>query len=286
MFDFEGYRHRFETNDGVGLSYIDSGQGPAIVLVHGWSQCAEAFGFQITHLSQSHRVVALDQRGHGFSDKPAHGYRIARLAKDLHELLEHLDLHGMSLLGHSMGCSVVWSYLDQFGPRRLRGLILVDEPPCPLANPAWSDDEIQEAGAIFTPDSVFELANALAGPDGVQATWTMMRAMFTAQCPDDLFDWVIECSLLMPRKEAASLLLSNVFNDWRDLIPRLDLPTLIIGARAGATSMRAIQWMTNQIKGARLEVFDESDGGAHDMFLENPDRFNRILLRFLSETAT
>jgi non-heme chloroperoxidase len=86
-------------------------------------------------------VIAVDMRGHGDSDKPAHGYRISRFAKDLHDVLGALDLTEVNLLAHSLGCAVVWCYLDMFGPERLAKLILVDQSPFLTANPAWSKEE-------------------------------------------------------------------------------------------------------------------------------------------------
>ena len=115
-------------------------------------------------------MIALDLRGHGDSERPAHGYRISRLAKDVHDVLEALDLEGVTLLGHSMGCSVIWCYWDLFGSERLAKLVLVDQMALLTANPIWSQAEKEAAGSIFDPDSLYEIVNALAGPDGVATT--------------------------------------------------------------------------------------------------------------------
>ncbi len=79
-------RHAFVTSDGVQLSYIRQGSGRPIVLLHGWSQCAEEFKHQIGPLSTQYEVIAVDQRSHGESQKVSYGLKIARLAKDLYEL--------------------------------------------------------------------------------------------------------------------------------------------------------------------------------------------------------
>jgi non-heme chloroperoxidase len=62
-------RRAFATSDGVQLSYIRQGSGLPIVLLHGWSQCAEEFKHQIEPLSARYDVIALDQRSHGESQK-------------------------------------------------------------------------------------------------------------------------------------------------------------------------------------------------------------------------
>src|SRR5262245_25578862 len=68
------------TNDGVTLRYVEAGSGKPIVCVPGWSQTAAQFKGQVDGLSESYRVIAVDMRGHGESDKPDHGYTIQRLA--------------------------------------------------------------------------------------------------------------------------------------------------------------------------------------------------------------
>ena len=64
----------FKTSDGVQLHYLEAGSGPTLVFVPGWTMPAEIWDPQIRHFAATHRVVALDPRGHGRSEKPAHGY--------------------------------------------------------------------------------------------------------------------------------------------------------------------------------------------------------------------
>ena len=96
-------RRAFVTSDGAQLSYIRQGSGRPIVLIHGWSQCAEEFKHQIEPLSAQYDVIAVDQRSHGESQKVSYGLKIPRLSKHLYELLTELDLSDVALLGHSMG---------------------------------------------------------------------------------------------------------------------------------------------------------------------------------------
>ena len=142
-------RRAFVTSDGVQLSYIRQGSGRPIVLLHGWSQCAEEFKHQIGPLSAQYDVIAVDQRSHGESQKVAYGLKISRLAKDLYELLSGLDLNEVALLGHSMGSSVIWCYLDMFGPERLSKIILVDQSPFLTSDPDWTQPELEDSGAIL-----------------------------------------------------------------------------------------------------------------------------------------
>ena len=65
---------------GLKLSYLEAGEGKPLVMLPGWSQSAAEFKHQVSALAEGRRVIALDLRGHGESDKPAGGYRISRLA--------------------------------------------------------------------------------------------------------------------------------------------------------------------------------------------------------------
>src|SRR5262249_16087347 len=139
----------FTTNDGVKLHYLEAGSGSPLVMIPGWPQSAMEFRYQLTGLSDKYHVYALDMRGHGESAKPSHGYRIQRPSADAHEFLVGNNLSGLTLAGHSMGCSVIWGYWEQYGRDRSSKLILVDQMPMIMGNPARSPKELEDAGAIF-----------------------------------------------------------------------------------------------------------------------------------------
>ncbi|MBI4784575.1 MAG: alpha/beta hydrolase [Oscillatoriophycideae cyanobacterium NC_groundwater_1537_Pr4_S-0.65um_50_18] len=80
-------RKIFRTSDGAALSYISAGQGKSIVMLHGWSQSAEQFKYQIPAFAKHYQVIAIDLRGHGESEKVPFGYRISRLAQDVREVI-------------------------------------------------------------------------------------------------------------------------------------------------------------------------------------------------------
>jgi non-heme chloroperoxidase len=83
------------------------------------------------------------------------------------------------------------------------------------------------------------------------------------------------------RTFAGTLLYNLCHTDWRDVIPRINLPTLIIGGRASAMPWKSQEWIHRQIKGSQFEVFEEAEGGQHFMFIENPEKFNRLVMEYL-----
>jgi len=269
------------TNDGVNLHYLEAGSGKPILMIPGWSQTAEQFRHQLEGLSDRYRVIALDLRGHGESDKPDFGYKISRLAKDVRDTIEALELDEVNILGHSMGSSVIWNYYDLYGPDRLAKLLLIDQMPMIAGNPAWSEEDRVNSGAIFTPQSLYETINALAGPEGVKTTRGFIGNMVTKTIPEEDKAWIIERNLTMPREYAATLLYNHATQDWRDLIPRLDAPTLVVGGRVSVVPWRSQDWVAAQVKGARLEIFEEEEGGNHFMFIEGHDKFNDIFADFV-----
>jgi non-heme chloroperoxidase len=279
--NFKFPRGTFVTSDGVQLSYIRQGSGRPIVLIHGWSQCAEEFKHQIGPLSTRYDVIAVDQRSHGESQKVSYGLRISRLSKDLYELLNELKLNNVALLGHSMGSSVIWCYIDLFGPERLSKIILVDQPPFVTSDPHWTQQELENSGAVSTAQQVSDFGAALRSKEAEQLTRQVIDSMVTKHAMSEMREWIAQCNLKMPRDLAATLVYNHSHTDWRDLIPRINLPTLIIGGRASAMPWKSQEWIHHQIKGSQFEVFEESEGGQHFMFIENPEKFNRLVIKYL-----
>ncbi len=275
-------RRAFVTSDGVQLSYIRRGSGRPIVLLHGWSQCAEEFKHQIGPLSAQYDVIAVDQRSHGESQKVSYGLKISRLAKDLYELLAELDLNEVALLGHSMGSSVIWCYIDLFGSERLSKIILVDQSPFLTSDPNWTQQELEDSGASFTTQQVFDIVAALRSKEAENVTRQVIDRLVTQHATPEMKEWLVQCNLKMPRHLAGTLAYNHWQMDWRDLIPRINLPTLIIsGLASAAAPWRSQEWIHRQIRGSQLEVFEEVEGGQHFMFIENPEKFNRVIMKYL-----
>jgi pimeloyl-ACP methyl ester carboxylesterase len=274
----EGY---FTTNDGYRLHYIEAGSGKPLVMIPGWSQTAAQFKHQIEGLSGKYRVIAIDMRGHGDSEKPTHGYRIHRLAKDVNEFLVANNLNNVTIAGHSMGCSVIWAYWELFGRERLAKMILIDQMPMITANPIWSEQEKTDAGAILDRESLYGVTNALAGADGIKTTEGFVTGMFTKQYSRSEVSWVIAQNLKFPRAYAARLLFDHATNDWRDILPKIDIPALIIGGKASLVGWKSQVWIGTQIPNSQVEIFEEEEGGNHFMFMENPTKLNKLVMGFM-----
>ncbi|GAA4905821.1 pimeloyl-ACP methyl ester carboxylesterase [Nonomuraea thailandensis] len=119
----------------MSLCYEDVGDGPPVVLVHGWPLSLRFWEPQIGPLVEAgHRVVCYDRRGFGGSSRPWRGYDLATFTADLAALVESLDLTGLALVGFSTGCAEAVGYAASSG--RVARLVLASPVlyPDPLAH--------------------------------------------------------------------------------------------------------------------------------------------------------
>ena len=276
---------KFVTSDNVALHYLEAGAGRVLVLIPGWSQTADMFRCVIDDLSRDHKVIAIDMRGHGKSDKPLHGYRIARFARDLAEFLQSFAFDEVGLVGHSMGCAVIWSYLELNDSQNISRLVLIDQAPVVTAWPGWSDEQKAICGSLHSSETLFQAVAALSGANGAKVSADYIRdSLFTKNYPEPMLDWVIAENLKFPRQAAAQLLLELAVHDWRDAIRRIKLPTMIFGGRASIFDPKSQEWIARQIPGAIVDIFEADEGGSHFMWMENPARFLSLLRGFLSSS--
>jgi non-heme chloroperoxidase len=275
-----------KTWDGVSLSYSQTGPttGPNLLFIPGWGQTAEQWKKQVDHFNKHCRVTTYDHRGQGESESPLNGYRISRLASDLNDLITQLNLKQVTIIGHSMGCSVIWSYWDLFieSRHRISRLVLVDQAACLVPDPAWKPEELASFGAIFPPDTIYGVANAIKGEESQTVISGLLKSMFTSSVSQTDFDWVTKQSGKMRVEIGSTLLLNHAFSDWRDVLPRINVPTLVIGGKSSLFPYQAMEWIASQIKGSKCKIFEIEELGSHFMFWENPSLFNSTVEAFLN----
>src|SRR5689334_9917088 len=102
------------TSDGVRIHYIELGKGDPIVLIPGWTLPADIWSPVMDRLYEHYRVIAVEPRSQGDSDKPADGNYPERRARDYKELVDALKLQRPLFVGWSMAVPELLSYVDQF----------------------------------------------------------------------------------------------------------------------------------------------------------------------------
>jgi len=272
----------FTTSDDAVLTYTEEGHGPALVMLPGWSQSAAMFRHQIQHFSETYRVLAVDFRGHGKSADAARGFRIFRFAADIMELMRHEKIENATMLGWSMGASVIWAMIDVYGTGFIDKLILVDEPATVMRQAGMSDEDAVNAGALFDAATMVAIAEQIKGAEGAAARGAFLDGMITKGAPADLKTWLLQENLRVNAVHVADLFVDHCSIDWSDIFSRIDRPTLVIGGRVSHVNVRSQEWIHKQIKGSRLVIFEEAEGGAHFSFIEAPERFNEVLSGFLA----
>jgi pimeloyl-ACP methyl ester carboxylesterase len=120
-----GVVERFADVDGVRLRYLVAGQGPPVVLLHGFAQTSHMWLPLIERLRQRHTVIAPDLRGAGGSDKPESGYDKKTMAADVHALVASLGVGPVSLVGHDIGLMVAYAYAASY-PEAATRVVLMD----------------------------------------------------------------------------------------------------------------------------------------------------------------
>src|SRR5882724_5538213 len=122
-----------EAPDGTKLAYTDWGTGRPVVFIHAWALPSPMWDYQRAPLSeQGLRCIAYDRRGHGRSSVPDGGYDCDTLADDLSAVLTQLDLHDVTLVGHSFGSAEVVRYLTRHGSNRVAKIARVAPAAIPF----------------------------------------------------------------------------------------------------------------------------------------------------------
>lgn len=120
-----GFTNHYATVNGTGLHYVAGGHGPVLVCLPGWPQTWYSYHPIAAELARHYRVIIVDIRGMGSSDKPATGYDKKTMAQDIYELLRHLGVAKAALLGHDIGGMVASSFAFNY-PEATEKLIVAD----------------------------------------------------------------------------------------------------------------------------------------------------------------
>ncbi|MCW3170765.1 alpha/beta hydrolase [Chryseobacterium sp. 09-1422] len=120
-----GFENKYTTVNRIKLRYVDGGNGKPLICLPGWPQTWYSLQPIAMQLAKQYRVVIVDLRGMGTSEKPESGYDKKTMAKDIHQLVLHLGFDKVSLMGHDIGGMVAMSFAFNF-PESTEKLIVLD----------------------------------------------------------------------------------------------------------------------------------------------------------------
>jgi len=249
--------------DGARIVYTLSGKGQPIVLLHCWNGNRSFWSEQISFLSQSYKVLALDFPGHGKSAVPEESLTVKKLADAVHEVMYKLHLSPAVVVGHSMG-GMVAQQLCVSCSEDVRGLVLVATHGVILN--------------VVEPIAIKILRGALE--KGYRnAFMSHFDAWFATQSNPKHLTWVREQMLKTTEKVAMDLAISMQQFDLSADLPHVHVPTLVIcgGEDKSATPERC-SVLAEWIPKAQLVMVPKT---GHFVQIENPQAVNRALGEFL-----
>ncbi len=173
------FHHTVEANC-IRQHYLEAGDGPPVVLLHGFPETSYAWRFQIPELARKYRVIAPDLRGYGETDKPATGYDKRTMANDLRELMQVLDIPKIALVGHDRGARVATRFAKDF-PYLLDRLVVMDNVPTRIVSREFSA-RLAKSYWFFIFNQVPDLPEALIS--GREDLW--LRHLFSDWCYNPL----------------------------------------------------------------------------------------------------
>ena len=263
-----------ETNDGTKIYYEEQGTGRPLLMVHGWGFSGRFFHHNVEALAQHARVITIDLRGHGNSDKPSHGYRVPRLAKDLYDVITALDLHDVTVLGWSLGCPVIWSYLELFGTERLGQAVFVEQSPRVYYAIDW-----KYARATCYEDASFAYTKAQVEMKTADFDKTQIETIMVTEPTQAERDLMLGEMKKSPPSARNAIMADHTRYDWRDFLPKINLPSLVLVARKDKVfPWQGPAWVGEHIPGAQTTFFEKS---SHALFLDEPEKFNEEIIRFM-----
>jgi pimeloyl-ACP methyl ester carboxylesterase len=251
------------TPDGTTLRYLDTGSGePPILFLHGWTCNNTNFRDQVPFFARNHRVVAVDQRGHGESDKPDQDYTIDGFVEDAVWLINELNLDKPVLIGHSMGGTIALNLARKY-PDLASAAILIDSPILPLPD---------TAKAMVDP-----LFAGLQTPAYAQVVEGFGRmAFFSAKTDPALVEELLGVIKSAPQRLMYTALKDTLSDEAKPAGP-LPVPSLYI--RAEEPQLATEDGLRERYPGMSVV----SVPAAHFVQMEQPAATNNIIKDFLDK---
>jgi len=264
------------TSGGVWIHYLEAGDAASartLVLIPGWRLPAFLWEEQLKNFGRTNRVIAIDPRSQGESEKTSVGNTPETRAKDLHDVLGKLGVERMVLVGWSQGAQDVAAYLGEFGTDAIEGVVFVDSPVS--AGPNEIEIRRDFSKAIITNISIY--ANH---PE--EFSKGMVKGLFRQPHPDAYIAKIVNSTMQTPVDAGISMLVMDIFGaDRRPALIKLKKPALVISS-AASPLLDAQKEMAASIPGAKWMTIE---GAGHAVFVDQPEKFNEALRGFLKGLA-
>jgi pimeloyl-ACP methyl ester carboxylesterase len=257
---------------GARVRYTDAGSGPPVVLIHGFASSLETWEMLAPELVKTHRVVSLDLKGFGWTDRPEGDYSPETQAKLVLGLMDKLGIERAAIVGHSWGSSVTLA-LSLLAPDRVTRIALYD---------AWVYEEQLPATFLMARANVLgEILFSLfydQRPDERLALAFYNKDLLTEKLAED-----VEKSLERPGTGAAQLaaVRGQRFTEQQAKYRTIDKPVLLLWGREDVVTTLAFgERLSRDLPHARLVVYPRC---GHFPMIEAKNQSNAEVVKFLAE---
>jgi non-heme chloroperoxidase len=267
-----------ENSSDIEIYYEDHGAGQPVVLIHGYPLSGRAWDKQVPVLLEAgYRVITYDRRGFGKSSQPVVGYDYDTFAADLNTLLEYLDVRDAVLVGHSMGTGEVTRYLGRYGSARVAKGVLVSPIPPYLLQTSDRPDGVPQS--VFDGFAQAARADTPAWMKGFLDTFYNIDTLRGTLISDQAYQasWNLAATA---SATAAVACISTWTTDFRDDLPQIDVPVLVVQGDADQVLPldKTGKRLPGLIKDVQLVVVE---GGPHAIAWTHAAQVNTALLDFL-----
>lgn len=266
------------TREGVTLNYIDEGQGPAVLLVHGFPDSYHMWRHQIPALvAAGYRVIAPDNRGFGQSDAPKDigSYTLEEIASDLVSILDDCDVERVAVVGHDWGAAICWALVDSIGDRTACFVPLsVGAPQCY----AHCDDIRQkEIGWYILMFQMEGTAEQMLEADD----WKLFRQWTRHHSETE--HWIGGLSRVGRLTSAIAIYRANIMDilmsdrEYVSVAPTLGLWSTDDAYLVEEQMIASGRYVKNQW------CYEKVEHASHWMMLDRPAHISRLLLNFIGQ---
>ena len=247
--------------DGVAIHYEVTGEGPALLLTHGYSATGEMWRGQVEAFSRHFQLITWDMRGHGRSDYPADpaAYSEAATVADMAALLGEVGAPTAIVGGLSLGGYMSLAF-HLAHPERVRALLIID------TGPGYRNDEARagwNANALRTADRWESEGLARLAGGGAETRTSTHR---------DATGLALAARGMLTQKDARVI----------SSLPAIAVPALVVVGAEDAPFLAASDYMAGKIPGARKVALA---GAGHAANIDQPGAFNAAVLGFLAEAG-
>ena len=277
------FTSRYIDTGEVRLHAVIGGDGPPLLLVHGWPETWYAWRFLMPALARDFEVIAVDQRGMGLSDKPAGGYDTGTLANELVALMENLGHQQFALVGHDTGFAISYAVAADH-PDRVNRVALLEIPGSPgtvPSPPVFLPAPINDRLWHLPFNRIDKLNEQLVtGREDIFFGWEFEAA--AKKLPADVIDYYVQ-TLSNPESLRGSFgwyraIDTTIAQDEQRKTRRLTMPVLAIGGAAsfGELVGNAVKAVADDVQSVVIP-----DTG-HFLAEESPDELLTALTAFLT----